>query len=290
VVRELWKYPESYPRERLLTLDDFVTCRINWNDKADNIRSIAEELGFALDAFLFIDDNPVERDRVRQFLPEVEVWGEDLLGLRRALLGDPRLQITKVTEESSRRTELVKAQLGRQRLQAEAIDETSYVASLQLKTRIERVAASAKFDRIEELFRRTTQFNATGRLFTALQLQTLAATESARVFALHVSDRFADHGLVGAAVIEDGEITGLVMSCRVLGLGIEHQFVRHVLGDSGLAQMRARIVPTVRNIPVRNIYRDNGFVLENGEVWRWTRRDRAEGADASHSAGALSPA
>ncbi len=285
VVRELWKYPDSYPRERLLTLDDFVTCRINWNDKADNIRSIAEELGFALDTFLFIDDNPIERDRMRQFLPEIEVWGEDLLGLRRALLDDPRLQIAKVTDESSRRTELVKAQLGRQRLQAETVDETSYIASLQLRTRIERVSADAKFDRIEELFRRTTQFNATGRSFTVLQLERLAASANMRVFALHVSDRFADHGLVGAAVIEDGEITGLVMSCRVLGLGIEHQFVQHVARESGFAQLGAEIVPTARNIPVRNVYRDNGFVLEAGNVWRWTR----EGAGrASNSDEALS--
>ena len=290
VVRELWTYPDSYPRERLLTLDDFVTCRINWNDKADNIRSIADELGFALDAFLFIDDNPVERDRVRQFLPEVEVWGEDLLGLRRALLDDPRLQIPKVTDESSRRTELVKAQLGRQRLQAEAVDESSYIASLQLKTRIERVAADAKFDRIEELFRRTTQFNATGRTFTVLQLQQLAASEEARVFALHVSDRFADHGLVGAAVIEDGEITGLVMSCRVLGLGVEHQFVRNVLDQSGVAHIVAKIVPTSRNIPVRNIYRDNGFALEADGVWRWARGDGVGQTDARRSAEALSVA
>ncbi len=273
VVRELWKYPDSYPRERLLTLDDFVTCRINWNDKADNIRSIAEELGFALDAFLFIDDNPIERDRVRQFLPEVEIWGEDLLGLRRALLEDPRLQIAKVTDESSRRTELVKAQLGRQRLQVEAVDEASYVASLQLKTRIELLSADVKFDRIEELFRRTTQFNATGRSFTVLQLERLVVAANTRVFALHVSDRFADHGLVGAAVIEDGEITGLVMSCRVLGLGIEHQFVRHVVRESGFTKLVAKIVPTARNIPVRNIYRDNGFVLEADNVWRWTRGD-----------------
>jgi FkbH-like protein len=273
VVRELWKYPDSYPRERLLTLDDFVTYRINWNDKADNIRSIAEELGFALDAFLFIDDNAVERDRVRQFLPEVEVWGEDLLGLRRALLEDPRLQIAKLTDESARRTELVKAQLGRQRLQAEALDESSYIASLQLNVRIERVAGDAKFDRIEELFRRTTQFNATGRTFTTLQLQRLAASPDARVFALHVSDRFADHGLVGAVVVEDAEITGLVMSCRVLGLGIEHQLVQHVLAESGLAQVAAKIVATARNIPVRNVYRDNGFVLEADHIWRWRRGD-----------------
>src|SRR6202012_3664577 len=156
VVRELWKYPESYPRERLLTLDDFVTHRINWNDKVDNIKSIAEELGFAPETFLFIDDNPVEQERVRQRLPEVEVWGEDLFGLRRALLDDPRLQVARVTEESAKRTELVKAQLDRQRLQADSVDEKTYLASLQIKTRIEAVAADAKFDRIEELFRRTT--------------------------------------------------------------------------------------------------------------------------------------
>jgi FkbH-like protein len=268
VVRELWKYPDSYPRERLLTLDDFVTHRINWNDKVDNIRSIAEELGFAPETFLFIDDNPVERERVRQRLPEVEVWGEDLFGLRRALLDDPRLQVARVTEESAKRTELVKAQLDRQRLQADSVDEKTYLASLQITTRIERVVADAKFDRIEELFRRTTQFNASGRLFALPELQRLAAAVDARVFSLHVSDRFADHGLVGAAVLEGNEITGLVMSCRVLGMGIEHEFVQHIVNASGAHQVAARIVPTSRNIPVRNIYRDNGFVLDD-DVWRW---------------------
>jgi FkbH-like protein len=269
VVRELWKYPEFYPRERLLTLDDFVTHRINWNDKVDNISSIAEELGFAPATFLFIDDNPVERERVRQRLPEVEVWGEDLVGLRRALLDDPRLQVARVTKESAKRTELVKAQLDRQRLQADSVDEKTYLASLQIRTRIECVVADAKFDRIEELFRRTTQFNATGRLFTVPELQRLATSADASVFSLHVSDRFADHGLVGAAVVEGNEITGLVMSCRVLGMGIEHEFVQHLVNASGAHQVAARIVPTSRNIPIRHIYRDNGFVLDDDGVWQW---------------------
>src|SRR4029077_7411296 len=143
--------------------------------------------------------------------------------------------------------QLVKAQLGRQRLQAEAADERSYLASLQVKTRIERVLPEAKFDRIEELFRRTTQFNATGRQFTAAGLSSLAASPNALVFALHVSDRFADHGLVGGAVIEDREIIGLVMSCRVLGMGVEHEFMRHMLGTVGDGVVSARIVPTSRN-------------------------------------------
>ena len=113
--------------------------------------------------------------------------------------------------------------------------------------------------------------------------QELAAAANARVFALHVADRFADHGLVGAAVIEDGEITGLVMSCRVLGMGIEHAFVQHVTKASGAGQVTATIVPTARNIPVRNIYRDNGFVLEDGHVWRWKSAQDLSGRGSDSS-------
>jgi len=122
VVRNLWTYPEHYPKDRLLTLDDFVTTRINWGDKSENITSIAEELGFKLDAFLFIDDNPVERERVRERLPAVEVWGENLFELRRRLLTDPRLQLPRVTAEAAGRTDLVKAQLKRTEARATYVD------------------------------------------------------------------------------------------------------------------------------------------------------------------------
>jgi len=85
-----------------------------------------------------------------------------------------------------------------------------------------------------------------------------------------VGRRIDADGLVGAAVIENGAITGLVMSCRVLGLGIEHRFLQHVLDAAGSDHLTATIVPTTRNLPVRNIYRDNGFVIE-GDLWRWQR-------------------
>jgi FkbH-like protein len=269
-VRELWKYPDHYPRQRLLTLDDFVTWRINWNDKVDNIRSIADQLGFALDAFLFIDDHPIERDRVRKRLPEVEVWGENPFDLRRALLEDPRLQLPRITAETAARTDLVKAQLGRQQFRAETLDEAAYLASLNIQCRIERLAAGAGLERIAELFQRTTQFNTTGRKFSAAELGVLVSDPEAHVFSLHVADRFGDHGLVGAAVIERGEIAGLVMSCRVLGLGVEHRFLQHIV-DTLKAEfdaLTARIVATPRNIPVRNIYRDNGFASEEDGLWR----------------------
>jgi FkbH-like protein len=272
-VRELWKYPDHYPKQRLLTPDDFVTWRVNWDDKVGNIRSIAEELGFALDTFLFIDDSPVERDRVRQRLPEVEVWGEDPFGLRRRLLNDPRLQIPVVTAEAASRSTLVKAQIARQQLRTETVGEAQYIESLRIQCRIERLMPdSTKLERVGELFARTTQFNTTGRKFSSSELAALAGNPDARLFAIDVSDRLGDHGLVGAAVITGGEIAGFAISCRALGMGVEHTFLRHVLDEMKDAlPLRGRIIPTQRNIPARNIYRDNGFAEREEGLWEFAK-------------------
>ena len=277
VVRELWTYPEHYPRERLLTPDDFVTWRVNWTDKVENIRSIADELGFAPSAFLFVDDRPDERDRVRQRLPEVEVWGEDPYALRRRLLTDPRLQLPRLTDEAGQRTDLVRAQLVRQRL-AETMSESEYRASLGVKHVVRRLTPGDGLDRIVELFQRTTQFNTTGRRFGVAELEGMVADPTHAVFSLSVSDRFGEHGLTGAIVVSAGEIVGLAVSCRVLGLGVEQAFLGEVA--AALApdhpQLIARIVETARNAPVRNVYRDGGFTLGDDGAWRLDTASRRQ--------------
>ena len=265
LVRQLWRYDDSYPRERLLTPDDFVTWRVDWADKPSSIASIAAELGFALDAFLFVDDHPVERERVRRRLPEVEVWGEDLYGLRRRLLTDPRLQTPVVTGEAAARTGVVRAQLGRDRQRTTTPDGADFLRLLQVQVRVERPGAEAPLARVAELFARTTQFNTTGRRFGIGELA--ARAQAGSLFIARASDRFGDYGLVAAAVVEDGEITGFVMSCRVLGLGVERALLDAVLAAGGNADLIARIVETDRNGPVRNLYADAGFHGEDG-LWR----------------------
>lgn len=265
LVRELWTYPDHYPHERLLTPDDFVTWRVNWQDKPSNIASIAEELGFALDAFTFIDDHPVERERVRQELPAVDVLGEDPFALRRLLLTDPRFQVLKLTEESAVRTDLVKAQLGRERQRATSGDD--FLTSLEVVTTCERPSDPAILTRVGELFQRTTQFNTTGRTFTESELARHA--QAGQVFVAHCRDRFGDYGLVAAAVLDGAEIVAFAMSCRVIGLKVEHQFLSFILdaiADSQ-AEVLAQIVETSRNGPVRHLYADNGFAQQDG-VWR----------------------
>ncbi len=264
-VQRLWHWPEHYPRHRLLTLDSFVTRRINWEDKAANIRSIAEELGFALDAFLFVDDSARERERVRQSLPEVALLGEDLFSLRRALLNDPGLQRARLTEEAAVRNVLVKAQLARTRLRSEAESESEFLASLRISCTVERVApGAAVLERVRELFERTTQFNATGRRFTVAELERVAGGADGQVFTLRMRDRLGDYGLVGAAVVVGGEILNLVLSCRAIGLGGERALLEAVLEE--VPELRGRIVATERNAPVRNLYRDSGFT-DAGQGW-----------------------
>jgi FkbH-like protein len=265
LVRELWKYPDHYPLDRLLTPDDFVTWRVNWEDKAANIASIAEELGFALDAFTFIDDHPVERERVRQALPAVQVLGEDPFALRHILLTDPAFQVLKLTEESAVRTDLVKAQLGRERQRAASGDD--FLGSLEVVTTCERPTEPATLTRVAELFQRTTQFNTTGRTFSEAELT--RAAEAGQVFVAYCKDRFGDYGLVAAAVLDGAEIAAFAMSCRVIGLKVEHQFLDFILDAIAdqHTEVLARIIETSRNGPVRHLYADNGFRLED-RTWR----------------------
>ncbi len=265
LVRELWTYPDHYPHDRLLTPDDFVTWRVNWQDKPSNIVSIAEELGFALDAFVFIDDHPVERERVRQELPAVDVLGEDPFALRRILLNDPRFQTLKLTEESAARTDLVKAQLGRERERATSGDD--FLVSLQVVTTYERPTDPAMLTRVGELFQRTTQFNTTGRTFSENELARYA--EAGQVFVAHCRDRFGDYGLVAAAVLDGAQIAAFAMSCRVIGLKVEHQFLGFILDAVAdrHTEVLAQIIETSRNGPVRHLYADNGFSLADG-TWR----------------------
>jgi FkbH-like protein len=168
---------------------------------------------------------------------------------------------------------LARAQLDRQAARKKSVSEAEFLASLATDIQIHQLQ-SDEMERVVELFQRTTQFNTTGAKFSAAELEALSHDPAARIFTARVKDRFGDHGLVGAAVVRGGEVAGLVLSCRVLGMGVEHEFMRRIM--AALAKdhrsLSGRIIETARNIPVRNIYRDHGFSLEDG-AWRRTLKE-----------------
>jgi FkbH-like protein len=180
------------------------------------------------------------------------------------LLTDPRLQSPRLTAEAASRTTLVRSQLDRDRERGQAADEGAFLDSLGLECRVEQSLDSEALGRVVELFERTTQFNTTGKRFTAGELARHAG--AGEVFVAHAADRFGDYGLVAAAVLHAGEITAFAMSCRVIGLKVEARLLEQIL-ESVEGEVTARIIATDRNGPVRHLYADNGFRLEDG-VWR----------------------
>jgi len=263
VVKELWRYPPTLAGAPTLALSDFVTHRINWKDKADNIADIADELGLAVDTFAFIDDSPIERERVRTRWPEVMVLGENPFAVRWQLLTDPAFQVPRLTEEARRRSELVGGQLAREREHKEADSDGAFLASLAMTCVVRREVDHANLARVCELFERTTQLNTTGAR------PSLAELERATIYTITARDRFVDYGLVGACLVEGASIVQVVASCRVIGLGVDQVLVRAVAAEvcASAGSVEAAFVATKRNSPARHVFRDAGFSSADGLRW-----------------------
>jgi len=275
---------EKHP-EMVLRWDDFVARRIDWGPKSAHLRSIAEELGLGLDALVFADDQPAERHEVRSALPEVAVpeLGDDPAAYPRILDAGRWFEAVEVSEEDRRRTALYRQRAEGSAAAASATDLGAFLRSLEMKARIGPFDEPS-FDRITQLTNKTNQFNLTARRVTRAEIESLAKEPQAVTRCVRLRDRFGDHGLVSVLFGRvDGErltIEAWLMSCRVLGRGVEHALWNDVLAlarGRGLREIDGLHRRTDRNGPVREHYARLGFVhvgTEDGtERWRRTVAD-----------------
>lgn len=283
VVRKLWRYPAGAPVDQLLTMDDFVTSRINWNEKVDNIMEIAEELNLGLESMVYLDDHPLEREKVGRFLPQVLIIGKNPMAARWELLTSPYLQVPFVTEESKSRSEMTRAQIQRDGVRKSMVDPQSFLSSLDLRCEVGIVSDDRDLDRIHELVVRTNQFNTTTARLSKQELGDAVADRGARLYTLRAEDRFTPYGLVGVCLIRDGEIAIFVLSCRVIGLGLENVLLRAAMKDqaSQRSTVRGKFISTEKNMPARNLFRDNGFSEIAENLW--------EGSTDGELAGTFEP-
>jgi FkbH-like protein len=254
---------EKISRERglahLLWRNDFAVHRINWNDKATNIRQIASQLGLATNSILFIDDNAAERQAVQSALPGIRTLGENLYRVRSELLSNPCLQKNVQTAESAARTELVRAQLARETFVAAAHEEHDFLTKLDIRLTITRARNTSRLARLVELLQRTNQFNTTLARLSAAQIAEYLQDPGRSAYVLEVSDRFATYGMVGVCLLCHNEIFNFAMSCRVIPLHADIPFLTAVLQWRGAAPVSGRIVQGPRNQPCRDLYLRAGF-------------------------------
>jgi len=271
----------SHPAMRLRE-EHFAAMRINWEDKATNLRAIAEELNIGLDSLVFVDDNPVERAWVREALPEVYVpeWPDDPSDFKTALL---ELEVSHfhklaITEEDRRRGELYRAQAQRRKLQATATSLEDFYRSLEMRATI-GVADSFTIPRIAQLTQKTNQFNLTTRRYTEAEITDLANSPESLVYWLELTDRFGSNGIVGVLILraltkETWLVDTFLLSCRVMGRTVENAFLGFacdVLRAKGAKKLIGEYRPTAKNAPVADLYPRLGFRLveqrQDSQLW-----------------------
>jgi len=249
----------------VLKKEHFAAYRINWNDKASNIKALAEELNIGLDSFVFVDDNPTERELIKQMLPMVAVpdfpeQPYDLPVFFKGLV-EEYFKVYSVTDEDKKKTEQYRQNAARAQAQASFADFDSFLESLDIQISVE-AANEFNVQRIAQMTQKTNQFNLTTHRYTDADVR--GFVESGwKIWCIGVADKFGDNGITGCIMVTPaGEIDTFLLSCRILGKGIEMAFVKKVfamLAEAGMGALTAKYIPTAKNAQVKEFWEKCGF-------------------------------
>jgi len=267
-VMEIFRnHPDMVLKEKHIT-----NFKVNWQDKATNIRQIAKDLNIGLDSMVFFDDSEFEANLVREIVPEVEVIHmppQKAVEYRNMLASCGFFDTLTITAEDKKRGLMYKAEVARKDLQKQSIDIQSYYKSLEMKLEI-CYADTFSIPRIAQLTQKTNQFNLTSVRYSESDINRLADSDDSDVMYVKLEDRFGDYGIVGVAILKHFadffEIDTFLLSCRVTGRGVEDAFLVECMKLSGKRNKRAvrgRYIKSKKNQQVADFYKAHGFeVLE----------------------------
>ena len=256
---DVWRVFETRP-DCGLRREQIVAAMINWQPKSQNLRALAARLNLGLDSFVFLDDNPVECAEVRANCPEVLTiqWPHEPERGERLVRHIWELDGGKATKEDARRTAMYKEEIERQQARSQTLTFEDFIASLKLEVDFAPLSAE-DLRRSAQLTLRTNQFNFTTIRRDEADVQALADGGRHEIRTVRVKDRFGDYGLVGLVIAERGteewNLDTFLLSCRVLGRGVEHQIVAdlgRMAAETGAKRVKLRVETTKRNTPARS--------------------------------------
>jgi FkbH-like protein len=261
VARQAFGHPEM-----ILKLDDIAIFQANWNDKPTNIKAIAKSLGLGLDTMVFLDDNPAERDLVREVLPEVAVpeLPDDPALFARTLAAAGYFETVVYSPEDRVRADFYQDNAKRVALESQARDLSEYLASLDMTITFQPFDAVGRA-RIAQLINKSNQFNLTTRRYT--EREVAAAADTCFTLQVRLADRFGDNGMISVVICREThphewEIDTWLMSCRVLARGVENMVLREILRharEKRITRLTGLYRPTARNGMVKDLYSRFGF-------------------------------
>jgi FkbH-like protein len=268
--------------EMRVKLDDIAAFIANWEPKPDNLRRIAKLLNIGLDSLVFLDDNPVEREIVRQMLPEIEVVAlpADPSGYRQALAAFPMFETSSFTAEDAQRSQQYRARAQIAELEASATSIEEFYRSLQMQAEVAPFN-ELNLQRIVQLIGKTNQFNMTTRRHGMAQVRAFMDDASCVHFSFKLRDRFTDHGLVAIMIAQKrGDVLDIdtwLMSCRVIGRTVEAEMLSQLcLAAAKLSctELRGTFIPTAKNDMAKDVFASFGFErcgagADGSVVWRY---------------------
>ena len=266
---------QSHP-EMALRREDIACFIANWTDKASNLREIAKRLNIGLDSLVFADDNPAERAIIRRELPMVEVpeLPEDPTFYASCIANAGFFEATKLTVEDVQRTQLYQQNVARDSLLVTATDMDGYLHSLAMRAIWNRFDSIGR-SRIVQLINKTNQFNLTTRRVTDDEIGRLIEDDSALTLQIRLLDQFGDNGIVAIVAGNANKATHAIhldtwlMSCRVLGRGVENETLNLVASEAlrlGATRLIGRYIPSAKNGMVRDHYAKLGFSIDTEDT------------------------
>lgn len=275
---DAWQVIRNHP-DMILKENHFAATRINWNDKAENIRELAKELNIGLDSMVFIDDDPTNRELVRSLVPEVEVpeLPKNPLEYTSFLNSLNYFDSLVITDEDKMRGNLYVTE--RLRKEEEKIHSTKedFLKSLCLELRVFEDDDSC-LPRLSQLTEKTNQFNILKKPLSETELALYIHDAKHKVFYAKLHDKFGDYGIIAFALIDikdkEWHIRSLLLSCRAFGRGAEDAFLEAILNAAREAKvtfLSIIVEETAKNVPARDFvkkYFDNGMLTLSESSYR----------------------
>ncbi len=258
----------------VLKEDNFTCIRINWNDKAVNMKEISDELNIGLDSMVFFDDDPVNREYVKSILPEIQtVEISDPSNSSKILKSMNDFQVLKITDEDTTRNKMYLEQRKRTELKTQVGDLQDFLKQLGISVKIKN-ADSFTIPRISQLTIKTNQFNLTTRRYQEEDIKKFSQDKDKIVECAQVQDKFGDNGITGVYVInkdnkQEWTIDTFLLSCRVIGRGVEDGMLYQIIEKArkeGVSKVRGEYIKTKKNKPAENFFPNFGFKKE-GNFW-----------------------
>lgn len=258
----------------VLTDNQIVVKKINWNDKALNLKTIALELNIGLDSILFVDDSDFEVNLIKETIPEITTVKvpTKLYEYQNLLLKYVYKYFNlSLSLEDKSKTEIYKQQSQRLKSKNEANSIDDYLSSLGISIKVFEKDKSI-IPRIAQMSQKTNQFNLTTKRYTESQISNIMEDDNYHVIAIAVSDKFGDNGVTGLCILNLDNLTKSVfintflLSCRIIGRNIEYVFFDFIVKwvkENKYSAIKAKFIPTKKNSQVENFYDDLGFEIRN---------------------------